>query len=53
MKVIAIIPLLFSIVGFVLIILATFAGRQPGYMEDYAVIRVGRRFTSEMAMELL
>ena len=40
MKFLAAIPLLFSIVGCVLVALATFAGRKPGFMEDYAVVRV-------------
>jgi hypothetical protein len=37
---IALIPLIFSLVGFVLITLATFAGRQKGFMEEYDVVRV-------------
>ena len=34
------IPLIFSLVAFVLTNLALFAGHQKGFMEEYAVIRV-------------
>jgi hypothetical protein len=33
-------PIVLSIVGFVLAMLALFAGKQPGFMEDYYIIMV-------------
>ncbi|KAG9237796.1 actin cortical patch SUR7/pH-response regulator pali [Amylocarpus encephaloides] len=40
MRPIAVIPLVFSIVAFVLSILCLFAGTKPGYMEEYHIITV-------------
>lgn len=40
MRLIAIIPLLFSVVALILSFLCLFAGNQPGFMEDYAIITV-------------
>ncbi len=34
------IPIVFSLVGFVLSMLALLAGNKPGYMEDYHIIMV-------------
>ena len=39
-------PIVLSIVAFVLAMLALFAGKQRGFMEDYDIIRV-RRFSHQ------
>ena len=38
-------PIVLSIAAFVLAMLALFAGKQPGFMEDFDIIRVKLRHT--------
>jgi hypothetical protein len=42
-------PLACAIAGFVLVILALFAGSKPGHMEEYAIVRVGSQRENTMA----
>ena len=46
MRLAVLFPLACSIVAFVLGFLALFAGQKPGFMEDYAILRVSTLLSS-------